>query len=329
MILSACRGPPAIGVPGLARRGGLAQDDRQKSSLFDLAARNLSGLPASNQICIASSLLLPNPMTEMLEFVVHYGYALLFVWVLIEQAGLPIPATPLLLAAGALAGQGRMHLALAMLVPALASLCSDAFWYFFGKRRGAVVLNLLCRIALEPDSCVRRTETTFTRYGARTLLICKFVPGLNTAAPTLSGMVGVDFPRFVLFDFLGALLWTGAYAGLGFLFSKQLDLIAADASRFGGSLLVLFVAAVIAYVFYRWNERRRFIEQVKGDRITPDELKHKLESGEPLTIIDLRHPLDRLTDPRTLPHALQISPEELEARQGEIARDGEIVLFCT
>jgi rhodanese-related sulfurtransferase len=86
---------------------------------------------------------------------------------------------------------------------------------------------------------------------------------------------------------------------------------------------------VIAYVFYRWNERRRFIEQVKGDRITPDELKHKLESGEPLTIIDLRHPLDRLTDPRTLPHALQISPEELEARQGEITRGVEIVLFCT
>jgi membrane protein DedA with SNARE-associated domain len=268
-------------------------------------------------------------MTETLEFVVRYGYALLFVWVLVEQAGLPIPAIPLLLASGALAAQGRMHLALAMLIPALASLCSDSFWYFFGKRRGAIVLNLLCRIALEPDSCVRKTETTFSRFGPRTLLICKFVPGLNTAAPTLSGMVGVDFPRFVLFDFLGALLWTGAYAGLGFLFGKQLDRIAAGASRFGGSLLLLFIALVIAYVLYRWNERRRFIEQVKGDRITPDELKHKLESGEPLTIIDLRHPLDRLTDPRTLPHALQISPEELEARHGEIARDGEIVLFCT
>ena len=178
-------------------------------------------------------------MKDVLEFVVHYGYALLFVWVLIEQAGLPIPAAPLLLAAGALAGQGRMHLALAILVSALASLCADTFWYSFGKRRGAVVLNWLCRIALEPDSCVRRTETTFTRFGARTLLICKFVPGLNTAAPTLSGMVGVDFPRFVLFDFLGALLWTSAFAGLGFLFSKQLDLIAAGASRFGGSIVML------------------------------------------------------------------------------------------
>ena len=268
-------------------------------------------------------------MTQILEFVVRYGYALLFIWVLIEQGGLPIPATPLLLAAGALAAQGRMHLALAAVIPALASLCSDTFWYWFGKRRGGVVLNLLCRIALEPDSCVRRTETTFTRFGPRTLLICKFVPGLNTAAPTLSGMVGVGFPRFVLFDFLGALLWTSAYTGLGFLFGKELDRTAFYAQRFSGWLLILFLGMVVGYVLYRWRERNRFLEQVKGDRITPDQLKHKLESGETPVIIDLRHPLDVLTDPRTLPGALQISPEELETRHREIARGGEIVLFCT
>src|SRR5208337_3509273 len=106
------------------------------------------------------------------------------------------------------------------------------FWYFFGKRRGGVVLNFLCRIALEPDSCVRRTNSTFTQYGARTLLICK----------------GVPFPHFVLFDFLGALLWTSAYAGLGFLFGQQLDRVAVYAQRFGGWILVLFVTAIIAYV---------------------------------------------------------------------------------
>ena len=268
-------------------------------------------------------------MAETLQFVIHYGYLLLFVWVLIEQGGLPIPASPLLLAAGALAAQGRMHLALAITVPAIASLCADTFWYWFGKKRGGVVLNLLCRIALEPDSCVRRTESTFTRYGARTLLICKFVPGLNTAAPTLAGMVGVDFFRFLLFDLAGALLWTGAFAVAGFVFGKQLDRAAIYSQRFGGWMLVLFFAGVVGYVLYRWRERNRFLEQVKGDRITPDELKHKIESGEPLVIIDLRHPLDVLTDPRTLPGALQIAPDELSSRHGEIARDGELILFCT
>lgn len=268
-------------------------------------------------------------MGEILQFVLHYGYALLFVWVLVEQGGLPIPAAPLLLAGGALAAQGRMYFAFAALIPAFASLCADTFWYFFGKRRGGVVLNLLCRIALEPDSCVRRTESTFTRFGPRTLLICKFVPGLNTAAPTLAGMVGVLLPRFLLFDFLGALLWTSAFTGAGFIFGKQLDRANLYAQRFGGWILVLYAAIVAGYVLYRWHDRQRFLKQVKGDRITPDELKHKLESGETVVIVDLRHPLDVLSNPRTLPGALQISPEDLERRHGEITRDGEIVLFCT
>lgn len=268
-------------------------------------------------------------MNDTLQFVVQYGYALLFAWVLAEQGGLPIPATPLLLAAGALAGRGRMNFALVILSSTAACLAADIFWYAFGKRRGAVVLNLLCRIAMEPDSCVRRTETRFERWGPRTLLICKFVPGLNTAAPALAGMVKLPYGRFLLFDLFGALLWTLGFTVLGWIFSKQLDLVVADAHLFSDWLLFLFLGGVVAYVLYRWRERQRFIRQVKGDRITPDELKHQLEAGERPVIIDLRHPLDVLTDPRTLPGALQISPEELESRNGEISRDGEIVLFCT
>jgi membrane protein DedA with SNARE-associated domain len=268
-------------------------------------------------------------MQETLQFVMHYGYALLFGWVLIEQSGLPIPATPLLLAAGALAGQGHMHLPLVVLAGVVGCLLADIFWYHFGKRRGAIVLNLLCRIAMEPDSCVRRTESMFSKRGERTLLICKFVPGLNTAAPALSGMVCVPYGRFLLFDLIGGLFWTLTYALTGFLFSKQLDHIARDAHLLGGGFLILFITGVIAYVLYRWRDRERFLRQVKGDRITPDELKHELESGMRPVIIDLRHPLDVLTDPRTLPGALQISPEDLEVRHSEITRDGQVVLFCT
>src|SRR5215472_198093 len=167
-------------------------------------------------------------MADTLQFVVQYGYALLFLWVLVEQGGLPVPATPLILAAGALAGQKRMSFALVIVAATAACVAADFFWYSIGKRRGAIVLNILCRTALEPDSCVRRTETRFAKWGARTLLICKFVPGLNTAAPALAGMVNISYSRFVLFDLLGALLWTLAYALLGFLFSKQLDRIAKD-----------------------------------------------------------------------------------------------------
>jgi membrane protein DedA with SNARE-associated domain len=268
-------------------------------------------------------------MAETLQFVVQHGYVLLFFWVLIEQAGLPIPATPLLLAAGALAGQYQLNFALVVIVAASGSLVSDTFWYFFGKRKGPVVLNFLCKIALEPDSCVRRTESTFTRLGVQTLLVCKFVPGLNTAAPALAATAGIGLPQFLLFDWLGALLWSSAFAGLGLMFSRQLDRVADDVAQFGSWTLLLLIAGIGGYIAYKLYERRRFLKQVAGVRITPEELKTKLEAGEVVTIIDLRHPLDLLPDPRTLPGALRISPEELEVRHEEITRDGEIVLFCT
>lgn len=268
-------------------------------------------------------------MAEVLQFVVQHGYVLLFFWVLAEQAGLPIPAAPLLLAAGALAGQRQLNFALVLITAATGSLVSDTFWYNFGKRKGTVVLNWLCKIALEPDSCVRRTELTFTRFGYRTLLVCKFVPGLNTAAPALSATAGIGLPQFLLFDWLGALLWASAFAGLGLAFSKQLDRVADDVAKFGSWALLLVVAGIAGYISYKFYQRHRFLKQVAGYRISPEELKEKLDASEPVTIIDLRHPLDLLPDPRTLPGALRISPEELQRRNSEITRDGEIVLFCT
>jgi membrane protein DedA with SNARE-associated domain len=268
-------------------------------------------------------------MAELIQFVVQHGYVLLFFWVLIEQAGLPIPAAPLLLGVGALAGQHQINFVLAVIVAATGSLVSDTFWYFVGKRKGAVVLSWLCKIALEPDSCVRRTESAFTRMGRTTLLICKFVPGLNTAAPALAATAGTSLTQFVLFAWLGALLWASTFAGLGLMFSKQLDRVAYDVARFGSWTIVLLLASVAGYIAYKFYQRWRFLKDVAGARIAPEELKAKLDSGESVTIIDLRHPLDLLPDPRTLPGALRISPEELERRHSEVTRGGEIVLFCT
>jgi len=249
--------------------------------------------------------------------------------VLAEQAGLPVPVSPLLLACGALAGQRQLSLTLTVLVAAVAALFSDSAWYYFGKRRGLSVLRVLCKISLEPDTCVRQTEAKFARFGMRTLLFAKFVPGLNTAAAPLAAVVGTPYPRFAGFAFAGAALWAAAFTLAGYFFSKQISLITQDLQRLGYWTLVLFIAAFIAYVLYRYYERVKFLQQVKGDRITPEELKVKVDLGENITIIDLRHPLDLLPDPQTLPHALRISPEELESRHGEISRDGEIVLFCT
>src|SRR5271167_1676626 len=203
-------------------------------------------------------------MTETLQFVVQHGYVLLFFWVMAEQAGLPIPAAPLLLAAGALAGQHQLNFALVVILAATGSLVSDTFWYFFGRRKGTVVLSWLCKIALEPDSCVRRTESTFTRLGYRTLLICKFIPGLNTAAPALAATAGIGVPQFLLFDWLGALLWASAFAGLGLAFSKQLDRVADDVARFGSWTVLLVIGGILGYIAYKFYQRHSFLKQVAG-----------------------------------------------------------------
>lgn len=268
-------------------------------------------------------------MQETIQFVVEHGYLVLFFWVLAEQLGMPIPAVPILLAAGALSGTGHMNLASSLLLGVLASLISDSIWYEFGRRRGAAVLNLLCRIALEPDSCVRRTESVYERHGSRSLLFCKFVPGLNTAAPPVAGMFGMPFGRFLLFDSAGSLAWAACFIGLGYAFADQIESVAQHASRMGASLLVLFALVFAGYIVLKWRERRAFMRSLTEDRITPEEVLQKLNSGERLAIVDLRHPLDMLPDPRVLPGAIRMSPEELESRHDEIPRDRDVILYCT
>src|SRR5947209_14628312 len=141
-------------------------------------------------------------MNESIEFVLRHGYALLFLWIFAEQGALPLPSIPLLLAAGALVREGRMNGALAIGCGVAAALLADNIWFQLGRHRGAAVLRFLCRIALEPDSCVRRTEGAFLRYGSRSLLLAKFVPGLNAAAAPLAGISGMRLGRFLWFDTL-------------------------------------------------------------------------------------------------------------------------------
>ncbi|HZA55315.1 MAG TPA: DedA family protein [Candidatus Udaeobacter sp.] len=163
-------------------------------------------------------------LEQAADFLIRHGYALLFGWVLLEQMGLPIPAVPLLIAAGALAGAGKMNLTFAVALAFIAVILADLFWYSLGRYRGGRILKLLCRISLEPDSCIRRTENLFVRHGAHSLLVAKFVPGLNTAAPSLAGIFRMPMRRFLIFDSLGGLLWVVTVTlGLDFQRSTRAD----------------------------------------------------------------------------------------------------------
>ncbi len=268
-------------------------------------------------------------MSPTVQFLVRHGYAVLFLSVAAEQIGLPIPAVPVLLAAGALAGAGTMGLPAALGVALVATLMCDGAWYEVGRRRGAAVLRVLCRISLEPDSCVRRTESSFARYGSRSLVVAKFIPGVGAVAPPLAGMFHMRASRFLVFDTAGALVWAGAYLGVGFVFSGQIERLADHAALLGSWLVVLLVALAAGYIARKLHQRRRFLRELRVARITPQELKAKLDAGENVVVVDLRHRLDFEADPRTIPGAISLSVEDFEERWREIPADREVVLFCT
>jgi membrane protein DedA with SNARE-associated domain len=265
-------------------------------------------------------------LEQAADFLISNGYALLFGWVLLEQMGLPIPAAPLLIAAGALARAGKMNLTFAVASAFIAAILADLFWYSLGRYRGGRILKLLCRISLEPDSCVRRTENLFVRHGVHSLLVAKFLPGLNTAAPTLAGIFRLPVRRFMIFASLGAFFWVVTVTSLGLILSEQLEQIAL---RWGGWLVAVLAGTLAAYVLWKFIQRQRFLRGLRIARITPKELMDKLTAGETISIVDLRQPMDIEAFPQMIPGALRIAMEEIEDRHGEIPRDRDVVLYCS
>ena len=268
-------------------------------------------------------------MNEAVAFLIRHGYAVLFLWVAVEQLGLPVPSEPVLLATGALAGAGQLWLPLAIVVGVAASLLADVVWYEIGRTRGSRVLRFLCRISLEADSCVRQSQEKFARYGARALLVAKFVPGLNSVAQPLAGVLGMQRRRFLVFDVLGALLWIGAYMVLGHVFSGHLEQVAAYGAQVGTWAVSLLLGALVLYVGVKYMRRQRFIRRLRIARISAAQLRQKLDAGEPLVIVDLRHSLEFDADPAMIPGAMHLTPDEIERRAQEIPRDREVVLYCT
>ena len=266
-------------------------------------------------------------ITHITAFIERHGYAFLFFWVLAEQGAIPLPSIPLLVAAGALVRLGRLQMLVAIACCVGAALIADTFWFQLGRRRGRGVLRFLCRVALEPDSCVRWTENAFLKYGLNSLLVSKFVPGLNTVSSPLAGSSGAPYWRFLVYDSAGAVIWSAAYLTLGFIFSEQLESVVGYASRMGSSLLGLIVGLSALWICWKFTQRRRFLNRVNVARITPEELRDRLEAGEDLLIVDLRTQLDGTSG--AIPGAVRISAEDLKSGAQAIPRDRDVILFCS
>ena len=273
-------------------------------------------------------------MPIAIVFFVHYAYLILFVWVLAEQIGIPIPSIPLLLTAGTLSATHRVSPVYSVLAVLAACAIADSMWFLLGRRYGNSVLKLLCRLSFEASTCVTKTEGYFTRRGPATLLFAKFVPGLSTVAPPIAGQSGMPYVKFLLYDLAGSLIWSESYLLAGRFFGDLAKKSAPFFQWLGHFAFAIFILMVLGFFAYRLFRQRRFLRQVRELRLEPEELKEMLDNAEasgntPPFIVDLRHPLDYLPDPRVLPGALRIGPNELKQHSEIIPRDRDVILYCT
>jgi membrane protein DedA with SNARE-associated domain/rhodanese-related sulfurtransferase len=263
------------------------------------------------------------------DFFLHFAYVILFLWVMAEQLGVPVPSLPLLLAAGTLTATHKLSLPLVLVAVVAGCFVSDSLWYLLGKRFGGTMVKLVCRLSFERSTCVRKTEDYFTKYGEQALLVAKFVPGLGTVAAPIAGQTGMRYRVFLAYDLAGALFWAATITLIGRFFGDVLRVHPGALSFMGHFAGAIFLLAIAGLLGYRIWKQQAFLKQVRTSRLDPVELKRMLDGGQNPYIVDLRHPLDYLPDPRVLPGAIRLSPESLMQRSGEIPRDRDVILYCT
>ena len=268
---------------------------------------------------------------DLIALLVRWDLPLVFVSVLVEQAGLPIPAVPILVSAGALSQEGTFRPETTLLTAMAACFVADHAWYLAGRLRGRKLLGTLCRVSLSPDTCVRRTDDLITRYGGSLLLVSKFVPGVSAVAIPTAAAMGLRYGPFLAFDLLGCLAWCAAYVGLGMIFSAEVARLLGAMASIGGWSMIVVALALAAYIGEKYRRRRRLRKIYRAVRIGADDVARMIaEEPAALLILDVRSQAAREADPRMLPGALVLGDPfaALRALPTE-AREKTIVTFCT
>lgn len=266
-------------------------------------------------------------MQQLVSLIEQYGLSFVFLHVLAEQAGVPLPAYPTLIVAGALIAHANYDVSQLLLAAVAASLIADFAWYLAGARLGRPVLRTLCRISLSPDSCVRQTESIYLRWGAPSLLVAKFIPGFAAVATALAGSIGTPLWVFLLFDGLGALLWAGLAVGLGVAFQDAVNDVIAVLEQLGKWGLLAIIAAFALIIILKWWQRQRFYRQLRMARISVEELRDLLDQGKLPVILDVRSPLAQSQGGR-IPGAIQIDARTFGETPPELSADGEVIVYC-
>lgn len=267
-------------------------------------------------------------MPNFIHLLQEYGVLIVFAIVLIEQIGLPIPAYPILIVAGALSVDGDFSWPAVLAVAVCACLLSDGFWFRMGRLYGKRILKLLCRISLSPDYCVSQTEDSFTRWGPRMLIVSKFVPGFNTIAAPLSGAMGVRSRTFFGYSLLGATLWSGTGIAIGAFFHASIDSVLTALSTMGSTALMVLLVLLALFIGYKYLERKRFRQAVQIDRVTVDDIRQLLEQGAQPVLVDARSVTAQLLEP-AVPGALLFNGGQPAPDLIAIDRDRHVIVYCS
>lgn len=266
---------------------------------------------------------------RLIALIIRHGVPLVALNVFLEQIGVPIPAVPALVVAGALARDGRLSSVHLMSAAITASLAADYVWFLLGRRYGYRILRTLCRISLSPDSCVRETEANFERWGMKSLLVAKFIPGFSTVAPPLAGATRRSTLEFLVYDAAGAAIWAGAAVAAGHVFHRAVDRVLLALENLGWWAVVGAGSLLALLILVKWGQRRRFLRQLRIARISPAELHAMLEQGVAPVILDVRTSSAREMSGKRIPGALVASVEQMPRKLREIDLGSDIVLYCT
>jgi membrane protein DedA with SNARE-associated domain/rhodanese-related sulfurtransferase len=266
-------------------------------------------------------------MNHLIMLLQEYGLGLVFVNVLALQAGLPVPAYPVLIVAGAYAAMGGNPIWKLVAVGVLAALTADTMWYLAGRRFGMGILKILCRVSLSPDTCVRQTESIFQRFGPLSMVFAKFVPGFASVATALAGAIRLRYWLFVVFDAIGAALWVGVGVGLGFLFHQAIDEAMNALKALGEYGVMLIIAGFAVWIVIKWHRRNRFIKQLRMDRVSVDELRALISENKVNAIVDVRSPLTQAATGR-IPGARTVDMQKIAESFRGVSVDGEVVVYC-
>lgn len=267
-----------------------------------------------------------------MTLMVDHAIAVVFLVTFAARVGLPVPAAPVIVVAGALAAVAQPSLLFAMVIAALlGNVLGDAVWFYTGRKYGYRFMRLLCKISISPDSCVRSSESLITRWGGLSLVAAKFVPGVSVVAPPMAGALGMSSLRFLSYETCAALLWTGVFLSLGWLFREQIQAVL-DALANAGGIATAALVVVLALMLATRCWRRRAFKQLTGmPRITVDELQELMSSDLPPIVVDVRGDAGLQLDARRIPGAVPLSLKTIQQRRSPLPFDHEgreIILYC-